>query len=169
MACHRGHRDHRGHLVAPLPPHLAAPVAPHRTRSHPRGPPAPEAASRTHGPTRSEPTPHAVRSHRQPAQLEREQLPQFDPPPAEPPLARPVVAKVEKILWHFFAPHSWQDGSSSLAERTRTSKRAPQDSQSYSNMGTSVPGNSKQTTAARRRRSADYQSSVRKGEAGMPS
>ena len=83
---------------------------------------------------------------RQPTQLEREQLPQFDPPPPEPPLARPVVAKVEKILWHFFAPHSWQEGSPSPPERTRTSKRAPQESQSYSIMGTSASASNGDTT-----------------------
>jgi hypothetical protein len=79
----------------------------------------------------------------QPAQLERTQLPQLEPPdpPEEPPelLDDPPIANVEKAFRHFLHPQSGQDGFLSRFERTKTSKRLPQRSQSYSKIGIRRP------------------------------
>jgi hypothetical protein len=77
----------------------------------------------------------------QPAQLERTQPPQLEPlappsPEESPELFDvPPIANVEKAFRHFLQPHSGQQGFLSFCERTKTSKRLPQRSQSYSNIG----------------------------------
>ena len=81
----------------------------------------------------------------QPAQLERTQPPQLEPldppPPEESPelFDDPPIANVEKALRHFLQPHSGQQGFLSRFERTKTSKRLPQRSQSYSKIGIGCP------------------------------
>ena len=80
----------------------------------------------------------------QPAQLERTQLPQLEPPapPEEPPselFDDPPIANVEKALRQSFAPQSGQAGFACFLERTKTSKRFSHDSQSYSKIGIRRP------------------------------
>ncbi len=78
-----------------------------------------------------------------PAQLERTQPPQLEPPDDPSPELElfddPPIANVEKALRHFLQPHSGQQGFLSFFERTKTSKCLLHRSQSYSYIGMSCP------------------------------
>jgi hypothetical protein len=110
-----------------------------------RGPDArEERASRPSRPGRLSPCRGESDRQWQPAQLERTQLPQLElpDPPEEPPpefFDDPPIANVEKAFRHFLQPQSGQEGFLSRFERTKTSKRLPQRSQSYSKIGIRRP------------------------------